>query len=83
LDEENKFAIMFTDHPGDHKNTKNIDTCKEFARDAQTNSITELVFVPTEEQLADGMTKALPYPTFLSICLNNYLYYYEFSPYGP
>ena len=32
--------------------------------------ITELVYVPTEEQLADGMTKALPYPTFLSSCLS-------------
>ena len=79
LYEDNKSAIMFTDHPGDHRNTKHIDTRKEFARDAQTKGITELVFVPTEEQLADGMTKALPYPTFQSICLNNYLYYYEFS----
>ena len=80
LNEDNKSAIMFTDHPGDHRNTKHIDTRKEFARDAQTKGITELVFVPTEEQLADGMTKALPYPTFQAICLNNYLYYYEFSP---
>jgi hypothetical protein len=80
LYEDNKSAIMFTDHPGDHRNTKHNDTRKEFARDAQTKSITELVFVPTEKQLAYGMTKGLPYPTFLSICLNNYLYYYEFSP---
>ena len=64
LYEDNKSAIMFTDHPGDHRNTKHIDTRKEFARDAQTKGITELVYVPTEEQLADGMTKALPYPTF-------------------
>ena len=80
LYEDNKSAIMFADHPGDHRNTKHIDTRKKFAREAQTFGITELVYVPTEEQLADGMTKALPYPTFLSICLNNYLYYYEFSP---
>ena len=60
--------------------TKHSDTRKEFAREAQTFGITELVYVPTEEQLADAMTKALPYPTFLAICLNNYLYYYEFSP---
>ena len=32
-----------------------------------------MVFVPTAEQLADGMTKALPYPTFLAISLNNYI----------
>ena len=67
LNEDNKSAIMFTDHFRDQRNTKHIDTRKEFSRDAQTKSITELVFVPTEEQLADGMTKALPYPTFQSI----------------
>ena len=80
LYEDNKSSIMFADHPGDHRNTKHIDSRKEFARDAQTHGITELVYVPTEEQLADGMTKALPYPTILAICLNNYLYCYEFSP---
>ena len=73
LYEDNKSAIMFTDHPGDHRNTKHIDTRKEFARDAQNQGIIEMVFVPTAEQLADGMTKALPYPTFLAISLNNYL----------
>jgi hypothetical protein len=80
LYEDNKSAIMFTDHPGDHRTTKHIDTRKEFARDAQNQGIIEMVFVPTAEQLADGMTKALPYPTFLAISLNNYLYYYQFSP---
>ena len=80
LYEDNKSTILFTDHPGDHRTTKHIDTRKEFARDAQNLGIIEMVFVPTAEQLADGMTKALPYPTFLAISLNNYLFYYEFSP---
>ena len=78
LYEDNKSTILFTNHPGDHRTTKHIDTRKEFARDAQKIGIIEMVFVPTAEQLADGMTKALPYPTFLAISLNNYLYYYEF-----
>jgi hypothetical protein len=57
---------MFMDQPGDHRNIKHIATHKEFARDAQIKGITELVFVPTEEQLADEMTKALPfYPSVL------------------
>jgi hypothetical protein len=64
LYEDNKSAIMLTDHPGDHRTTKHIDTRK---------GIIEMVFAPTAEQLADGMNKALPYPTFLSISLNNYL----------
>ena len=79
LYEDNKSAIMFTDHPGDHRTTKHIDTCQKFARNAKNQGIIEMVFVPTAEKLADGMTKALPYPTFLAISLNNYLYYYEFS----
>ena len=64
LYEDNKSAIMFTDHPEDHRTTKHIDTRKEFARNAQNQGIIEMVFVPTAEQLADGMTKALPYPIF-------------------
>ena len=68
LYEDNKSTILFTDHR------------IEFARGAQNLGIIEMVFVPTAEQLADGMTKALPYPTFLAISLNNYLFYYEFSP---
>ena len=50
LYEDNKSAIMFTDHSGDHRITKHIVTRKEFARDAQTKGSTELVYVPTEEQ---------------------------------
>ena len=41
-----------------------------------------MVFVFIAEKLADGMTKALPYPTFLAISLNNDLYYYQFTPFG-
>ena len=55
LYEDNKSVIMFTDYPGDHRNTKHIDTRKEFARDAQNQGIIEMVFVPTAEQLADGI----------------------------
>ena len=59
---------MITDHPGDHRTlNKVILDRKEFARDAFNKGTIELVFVPTAEQLADGMTKALPYPTFLAI----------------
>ena len=35
LYEDNKSTIMLTVHPGDHRTTKHIDTCKEFARGAQ------------------------------------------------
>jgi hypothetical protein len=79
LYKDNKSAIMFTNHPGDYRTIKHIDTCEEFARYVQTKGIIEMVFGPTAKLLADGMTKALPYSTFLAISLKNYLYYYEFS----
>ena len=70
---------MFADHPGDHRTTKHIDTRTKFAREAQNNCYTKLVNVPTAEQFADGMTKALPIGIFRSICLSNYLHYHEFD----
>ena len=65
--EDNKSTIMFADHPGDNRTTKNSDTKVNFAREAQTNGFIKLVYVPTAEQLADGMTKALPSALFQSI----------------
>jgi hypothetical protein len=79
LYEDIKSAIMFADHPGDHKTTKHIDTRTKFAREAQNYGCTKLIYVPTAEQLADGMTKALPIGLFQSFCLSNYLHYHEFD----
>jgi hypothetical protein len=56
LYEENISAIMFADHPGDHRTTEN-------------HGVIKLVYVPMAEQLADGMTKDLPSSLFESICL--------------
>jgi hypothetical protein len=79
LYEDNKSAIMFADHPGDHRTTNHIDTKTNIAREAQTNGYIKLIYVPTAEQLADGMTKALPFSLFQSICLDHYLHRYEFD----
>ena len=73
LYEDNKSAIMFADHPGDHRTTKHIDTKVIFAREAQTNGL------PTAKQLADGVTKALPFALIQSICLDHYLLRFEFE----
>ena len=80
LDEDHKSAIMFADHTGDHRTTKRIDTKVNFARKAQTNEFIKLVYVPTAEQLADGMTTDLPSSLFQSICPDHYLHRYEFEP---
>ena len=47
---------MVADHPGDHRTTKHIDKKTNFTREAQTNGYIKLVYVPTAEQLADGLT---------------------------
>jgi hypothetical protein len=59
LYENNKAAILLADHLGDHQRSKHIDTQRYFVREAVTNSVIELVYVNTEDQLADGTTKAL------------------------
>ena len=59
LYEDNKAAILFSDHPGDHRQLKHIDTRKYFLRDAVINGEIKLEYINTTEQLADGLTKAL------------------------
>ena len=59
LYEDNKAAILFSDHPGDHRRSKHIDTRKYFLRDAVINGEIKLEYIKTTDQLADGLTKAL------------------------
>ena len=40
---KNNVLYCFTDHPGDYCTTEHIDTCEEFARDAQSKGIIELL----------------------------------------
>jgi Reverse transcriptase (RNA-dependent DNA polymerase) len=58
LCEDNKAAILFANHPGDHRRSKHIDTRRYFVGKDVTNGEIELVYVNTEDQQADGMTKA-------------------------
>ena len=53
LFEDNKSAILFSDHPGDHRTTKHIITRKEFTRDHVKKGDIKLEFVATQDQLAD------------------------------
>jgi hypothetical protein len=73
LYEDNKAAsILFSDHPGDHRRSKHIDTRKYFLRDAVINGEFKLEYINTTEQLADGLTKAL---TQQCLCVLFNLYY--------
>jgi hypothetical protein len=60
LHEDNKAEILFSDHPGDHRRLKHIDTRKYFIREAVINGVIKLEYTPTLDQLADELTKALP-----------------------
>ena len=73
LYEDNNAAIMFSDHPGDHRKTKHIDTRRHFSRDAVHSGSIRLVFVPTDQQLPDGLTKALPPQHHMDLCLPKFL----------
>ena len=57
--EDNKAAILFSDHPGDHRRSKHIDIRKYFIREVVINGEIKLEYIPTLDQLADGLTKAL------------------------
>ena len=78
LYEDNKAAILFADHPGDHRRSKHIDTRRHFVRETVVNGEIALVYIPTAEQQADGLTKALPLQTHQTLCLNKFLVQYVF-----
>ena len=78
LYEDNKAAILFADHPGDHRRSKHIDTRRHFVRETVVNGEISLVYIPTAEQQADGLTKALPIQTHQTLCLNKFLVKYVF-----
>ena len=79
LYEDNKAAILFADHHGDHHRSKHIDTRKHFVRDTVVKGEIALVYIPTAEQQSGGLTKALPLQTDQTLYLNNVLVQYVFS----
>ena len=74
--EDNKAAILLSDHSGDHQRLKHIDTRKYFIREAVINGEIKLEYIPTLDQLADGLTKALP-PDHHMKCLRELLSSYQ------
>lgn len=56
---DSKSAIDLTKNPVFHSRTKHIDIQYHFIREAYTNKLIDLVYIPTNKQLADPLTKPL------------------------
>lgn len=63
LNEDNQACIFMSRNP-ETKRTKHIDIRYHFIRDCVWNQQIELKYIPTNEQLADILTKQLPRSTF-------------------
>jgi hypothetical protein len=61
---DNKSAISLAKNPVAHGRSKHIETRFHFIREQVMNGNIEVVYCPTEIQLADGFTKAMPLDRF-------------------
>ena len=57
--EDNQSCISLAKNPTFHARTKHIDIRHHFVREAVENELIELVYCPTEEMIADILTKPL------------------------
>ena len=62
--EDNKGTIELTKNPKSHSRTKHIDIKYHFNREKIGDGTINLIYCPTNEMLADLLTKALPKPLF-------------------
>lgn len=63
---DNQGAIALSKNPGNHGRSKHIDIQQHFVREMTEARKIELVFVPTGEMVADGLTKPLGKEKFAS-----------------
>lgn len=61
---DNQGAMALAKNPEFHARTKHIGIQHHFVREKISDGDIELKFVPTEQQIADGLTKALPKDRF-------------------
>jgi hypothetical protein len=62
---DNRGAIALAKNPQFHSRTKHIDIQHHSVREMQTDGKVDLQYVPTEDQIAGGLTKALPKDKFI------------------
>jgi hypothetical protein len=57
---DNQGAIKLSKNPQHHNRTKHIDVKFHFIRESSQNGLIQLTYIPTDEMVADILTKALP-----------------------
>ena len=62
--EDNQGAIQLSRNPKFHNRTKHIDVCYHFVRERVTLNEIVVDYCPTQDMVADIMTKGLPKVTF-------------------
>ena len=67
MNEDNRGCILFTEGNTDHRRTKHIDMKHHFVRDEIAIGTMKLNWSPTNDMLADIMTKVMPAPRFLEL----------------
>ena len=62
--EDNEGAIQLSRNPKVHNRTKHIDVCYHFIRERVASNEIVVTYCPTQDMMADIMTKGLPKGTF-------------------
>jgi len=61
---DNQGAIALTKNPHLTERSKHIDICYHYVRDLYDNKKIDVEYVPTNEMVADGLSKPLPKQKF-------------------
>ena len=57
---DNQGAIALAKNPENHQRTKHIDVRYHYIREKEEDGTIEIRYLPTEQMVADGLTKSLP-----------------------
>ena len=63
---DNQGAITLAKNPQLHTRRKDIDIQQHFVHEKQSEGKVDLQYIATEDQVADGLTKALPKDHFIA-----------------